>query len=74
MESLNPLVKFVGIQCESYNEIQHGNCTQSGPDALMGGDRDQLLKARGIYYLETSSDSPYALSQYNKIKIKFSEI
>lgn len=61
IESLSPNSCFEGIQCASYAEIKKEKCTPTGPSAIMGGENlDVLLKARGIYYVKTNNQSPYA--------------
>lgn len=54
---------FLATKCGSYEEIKNKNCTSSGPNVYMGGERDQLLRAtEGIYYLPTHSEEPYGMN------------
>jgi hypothetical protein len=56
-ESVNsPL--FVARQCASYDEIVARDCPGTGVTAIMGGDSPKA--ARGVFFLETNGESPFA--------------
>jgi pimeloyl-ACP methyl ester carboxylesterase len=59
-ESINLARRFVSTQCASYQQILNQQCTSSGPNRLMGGDPSQHGLARGVYFVATNSNSPFA--------------
>lgn len=62
-ESINTKIGFWAKPCESYEKMLEGECSASegnGP-VLMGGAETVSGKASGVYYLETASQSPFAL-------------
>ena len=61
LESLSST--FWAVPCASYQEIADQKCTKSGPMVRMGGDRNILGSARGIFHLKTNQRSPYALGR-----------
>lgn len=65
MESL--AVNFTAIHCDSLKEVQGGLCAFDNVTAMMGGDITAKTspKPYGIFYLETRSESPYSIPDYN---------
>lgn len=62
IESLSPNLSFDSVQCASYEEIKQNQCTPSGPNARMGGDDPKQMElTRGVYYIQTGEEPPYAL-------------
>lgn len=51
--------RFVSRQCASYDEILAQNCPGTGVIATMGGDLAKNL--RGVFFLETNGQSPFAM-------------
>lgn len=64
LESLT--MNFTAIRCDSLEEVQSGLCLFDNVTALMGGDitAETTPKPNGIFYLETRSESPYVISDY----------
>lgn len=60
-ESINSQVGFWADRCANFAEIENGNCTPQGDRATMGGEPANIGAARGIYFLETDSQEPFAL-------------
>ncbi|KAG5673485.1 hypothetical protein PVAND_003529 [Polypedilum vanderplanki] len=56
-ESINSN-RFVARQCANYNEIASQNCPGTGTTAIMGGDSAKSI--RGVFFLTTNSESPFA--------------
>ncbi|KAJ8938428.1 hypothetical protein NQ318_011867 [Aromia moschata] len=64
-ESVAPIQKsFVSKQCTSYKDYSNGQC-DSNPMANMGGYVADI-GARGLYYLNTNKESPFAQVQKNR--------
>lgn len=59
-ESLLRPEAFVANQCGNLSQIFDLKCKDTGERALMGGDMENMGKARGLYYLETSSEAPFS--------------
>ncbi|XP_076638115.1 pancreatic triacylglycerol lipase-like [Colletes latitarsis] len=60
-ESLNSAKGFWGTKCDNYNNYRAGRCT-SESKVLMGG-MEPDTSITGLYYLDTSATSPYALGR-----------
>ncbi|XP_021707252.1 pancreatic triacylglycerol lipase [Aedes aegypti] len=61
-ESIGSPLGFVGRRCASHEEILAGVCTESGPQALMGGEPSNYGKGvSGFYHLTTNGQSPFAM-------------
>lgn len=64
---------FTAIKCVSYEELTKNRCTFDGCTAIMGGDSiSNVARPHGIFYLETTSDTPYVIPDYrsfDKIEI-----
>ncbi|XP_062555874.1 pancreatic triacylglycerol lipase-like [Armigeres subalbatus] len=61
-ESIGSPLGFVGQRCASHEEITAGTCTESGPNALMGGEPSNYGKGvTGFYHLITNAQSPFAM-------------
>ncbi|XP_054010936.1 uncharacterized protein LOC128893753 [Hylaeus anthracinus] len=58
-ESINSKVGFLGQKCSSYKNFKNRKC-KSKPVAYMG-TAEPNFKIRGVYYLKTASESPFAL-------------
>lgn len=63
IESLSKDSVFTGLPCASYEEMEHEQCTATGAAAVMGtADPETLRKARGVYYMRTNMQPPYAIN------------
>lgn len=64
IESLSNDSVFMGLACGSYEEMEEEQCsTSAGMPAVMGtADPVTLRKARGVYYLRTNQQPPYAIN------------
>lgn len=63
IESLSDDSIFVGLPCNSYDEMEREQCTATGQTVRMGtADLDTLRLARGVYYLRTNPQAPYAMN------------
>ncbi|XP_065073470.1 pancreatic triacylglycerol lipase-like [Ochlerotatus camptorhynchus] len=61
-ESIGSPLGFVGQRCASHEEILAGVCTESGPNALLGGEPSNYGKGvSGFYHLTTNAQSPFAM-------------
>lgn len=61
-ESITSTEGFWSVPCVNYESIKTKNCTIStNPKITMGGEPANIGKASGVYYLETASQSPFAL-------------
>ena len=58
-ESITTQRHFWSRQCGSYEEIVNRQCVAVGVDRKMGGEPIETL-ARGIYWLTTNNNSPFA--------------
>lgn len=58
-ESITTSRHFWSRQCSAYKDILMEQCTAIGVDRKMGGEPIDTL-ARGIYWLSTNSNSPFA--------------
>ncbi|XP_076638116.1 pancreatic lipase-related protein 2-like [Colletes latitarsis] len=58
-ESINSERGFWAKRCNNYANFAEGNCN-SEPDVLMGGATPNF-NVKGVYYLDTASESPFAL-------------
>lgn len=62
---------FVGVECKSFAELSDKRCTKTGVKGMMGGDVGFFSnRPRGIFYLETNAEPPYAIRNtdfFNKI-------
>ena len=56
-ESLSSSNGFYGMECDSYEHFQSGSC--NGHIEIMGGI-NPAFKKRGIYYLDTNANDPFA--------------
>lgn len=68
LESLQRSSQFLATKCASYSEIYNQNCTATCEHVLMGGDLDNNERPFGLYYVRTSSKSPFALNHSEKTK------
>lgn len=59
-ESINSAVGFYSLNCESYEEVKRGRCTEVGDVLRMGGDPGNQGAASGVYFLETNRRAPFA--------------
>ncbi|XP_043258056.1 pancreatic triacylglycerol lipase-like [Colletes gigas] len=59
-EALNSANGFWGTKCDNYNNYRAGRCTE--PKVLMGGIEPDT-SITGVYYLDTTAVSPYALGR-----------
>ncbi|KAJ9598581.1 hypothetical protein L9F63_010710 [Diploptera punctata] len=59
-ESIVTNTGFYARKCDSFSDYEAGNCN-SNDQAVMG--ENTSTSARGTYYLETGSSSPYALGK-----------
>ncbi|KAH8271749.1 hypothetical protein KR044_003999, partial [Drosophila immigrans] len=59
--SINSTQGFWGRQCSSWLIYLFGLCSTRAPQALMGYHVDE--KERGVYFLKTDSEPPYALGK-----------
>lgn len=50
---------FIGRKCSDLAAVKDGSC--DGDVAVMGGNTRKFKARGGMYYLETSDSSPYAL-------------
>lgn len=67
LESLNR--KFVGVRCASFRDIKEKICVSDGATGLMGGNISKNTpKPLGIFYLETTGEPPYVISNHLKFK------
>lgn len=66
---------FVGVQCKSFAELSDNRCTKTGVKGMMGGDVGFFSsRPRGIFYLETYAQPPYAIRNTNLFnKIDFGD-
>lgn len=61
-ESITSNKGFWSVPCLGYEDIKNKTCTIStNPKITMGGEPPNKGKASGVYYLETASQSPFAL-------------
>lgn len=58
-ESLKNSTKFMGMGCGSVSQIFDRKCIDTGERAIMGGDKENMGKVNGLYYLETFDKSPF---------------
>lgn len=58
-ESIVSEVGFVARQCRDYQDIVNGNCVFTGVETRMGGE-PLNWDARGIFWLETNDEAPFA--------------
>lgn len=58
-ESLRNSTKFIGMGCGSVSQIFDQKCIDTGERAVMGGDKENMEKATGLYYLETFDKIPF---------------
>lgn len=65
IESLYNSTQFIGQKCASYGEIYEEKCSRTGMTAFMGGDKNNMEKAFGVYHLLTNGESPFAIG--NKV-------
>uniref|UniRef100_A0A1B0D0W3 Uncharacterized protein n=1 Tax=Phlebotomus papatasi TaxID=29031 RepID=A0A1B0D0W3_PHLPP len=61
-ESITSDRGFWARQCRNYNDILQENCVAAGIDQLMGGEPSNT-NARGVFWLRTNSNSPFAVGQ-----------
>lgn len=67
LESLSS--QFPSVQCATYSELAQNKCIVSGVIENMGGDFAVTgARPKGIFYLETKPESPYAISDINHFK------
>ena len=59
VESIDSPIGFVATACESWTTFQSGSCLDNDRQ-LMGQATPPT--ARGVYYLVTNAESPYALA------------
>lgn len=64
LETLEKSSQFWSMKCASYDEICKHKCSEAGASALMGGDKENMEKAFGLYYLDTNDKTPYSLYHY----------
>lgn len=62
-ESITTTVGFWARQCRNYADITSGNCVATGAPSVMGGE-PLNTQARGIFWFETNSNSPFAQGQF----------
>lgn len=67
LESLSS--NFPSVQCVAYSDLAQNKCTVSGVIENMGGDfAVTRSRPKGIFYLETNPEPPYAISDINYFK------
>lgn len=67
LESLSS--NFPSVQCVAYSDLAQNKCTVSGVIENMGGDfAVTRSQPKGIFYLETKPEPPYAISDINFFK------
>ncbi|XP_055538344.1 pancreatic triacylglycerol lipase-like [Wyeomyia smithii] len=60
-ESISSATGFRATRCGSHDEINAGNCTPSGADAMMGGEPSNHGRGvNGVFHLRTNSAAPFA--------------
>ncbi|XP_062567870.1 inactive pancreatic lipase-related protein 1-like [Saccostrea cucullata] len=66
IESINSPCKFYAHQCASLADFDHGRCMAcpAGGCAVMGYEADDT-SPRGVFFLSTSSHSPYCGHEYD---------
>ncbi|GAB0092138.1 phospholipase A1 [Sergentomyia squamirostris] len=61
-ESITTDRGFWSRQCRGHGDIVNGNCVAIGLDTLMGGEPSNI-NARGVFWLRTNNNSPFAMGQ-----------
>ncbi|XP_049296733.1 pancreatic lipase-related protein 2-like [Anopheles funestus] len=62
VESILSRHGFIGQQCQAFQNIRDGMCTQTGVSSRMGGEPPNVDGApTGIFFLQTSNSFPFAV-------------